>query len=274
MTKGLYLFVTSDRPDQYLNPILHCLQHKNLSKIVFLYVENRAGSDNDTSSSARSVRENVESLLSSLAHEGKYKYFTGNMRGTEVDLLQKGYSLDKLASVKEKYALLRARKVSWSDQDIDYFELKDELARIHTTEPDSIFDVTAVSKSYLGDIFAIGVVEGIDNIYTFGLNRSPNFDKPWESLFHELNFRKPGDKKGYDYVNLTKTYIYDKCTKSILVRQPSLVLSLLVAIALLITLIITSFVFGPTNWLVLIISGVATIASLLSFYFIFFPPRR
>ena len=203
MTEGLYLFVTSDRPDQYLNPILHCLQHKNLSKIVFLSVENRPGSD--TSSSARQVRENVESLLSSLAYKGKYKYFTGSMRSKEIDL-QITYSPDKLASIKEKYASAKARKVPWIEIEIDYFKLREELARIHKTEPDSVFDVSAVSKSYLGDLFAIGVVEGIDNIYTFNLNRSANFDEPWKSLFHELEFRNPGNK-GYNYVNLTKTYI-------------------------------------------------------------------
>src|SRR5437588_4055824 len=220
MTKSLYLFVTSDRPDQYLNTILHCLQDENPSEVVFLGVKNRPG--NDISSSAKLVRENVELLLSSLA-SGKYKYFTGIKKGNEDDL-QKYYPLDRLATISEKYASAKARKVSWSDKEIDYFKLREELARIHKTEPKSIFDVSAVSKSYLGDIFAIGVVEGIDNICTFNLNRGPNFDKPWESLFHELDFRKPGNK-GYDYVNLTKTHIYDKCTKSILIRQPSLVLS-------------------------------------------------
>ena len=94
MTKSLYLFVTSDRPDQYLNPILHCLQDENPSEVVFLGVKNRPG--NDISSSAKLVRENVELLLSSLA-SGKYKYFTGIKKGKEDDL-QKYYPLDRLAT--------------------------------------------------------------------------------------------------------------------------------------------------------------------------------
>lgn len=272
MTEGLYLFVTSDRPDQYLNPILHCLQHENPSKIVFVRVKNRPRSGNEISVSAKLARENVESLLSSLAYEGKYKYFTGEQKGKEVDLQNK-YSAEKVASIKEKYASAKARNVSWLDKDIDYYKLRDELARIHKTEPDSIFDVSAWSKSYLGDIFAIGVVESIDNIYAFKLERRENFDEPWKSLFHELEFQSP-DNKGYDYANLTKYPIYEKCTKSILIRQPPLILSLLVATALLITLIVTSFVFGSTNWFVLIISFIATLASIFSFGFIFFPTRR
>lgn len=267
MTKGLYLFVTSDRPDQYLNPILHCLQDENPDNIVFLRVKNRPNSGNEISVSAKLVRENVETLLSSLAYEGKYKYFTGGQRGEEVDLQNK-YLPEKLASIKEKYASAKARNVTWLSKEIDYYKLRDEFARIHKTEPDSIFDVSAISKSYLGDIFAIGVVEHIDNIYTFKLERRENFDEPWKSLFHEL------DGKGYDYVNLTKTPIYEKCTKSILIRKPSLILSLLVATALLITLIVTSFVFGSTNWFVLIVSFIATLASIFSFGFLFVPTRR
>lgn len=270
MTKGLYLFVTSDRPDQYLNPILHCLQReKDLNKIVFLSIEN--GPEGNMSSPARFVRENVESFLSSLAYEGKYKYFMEDKKVKETDLQTK-YSPEELATLKEKYASLKSRRVAWTDNEIDYEKLKEELAGIHKAEPDSIFDVSAVHKSYLGDIFAIGLVEGIHNICTFKLNKKENFAEPWKSLFHELEFKKPGDK-GYDYVNLTKRHIYVECTKSIFNRQPPLVLSLLIAIILLIALIITSFVFGSTNWLALIISGVATIASVLSLFFLFFPPK-
>ncbi len=271
MAEALYLFVTSERPDQYLNPTLHCLQHKNLSKIVFLYVENRAGSESETSSSARSVRENVESLLASLAYEGKYKYFTGKMKGKEVDL-QTVYLPDILASIKQKYSLLKDRKVPWLDKEIDYFNLREELTKIHKEEPEAIFDVSAVSKGYLGDIFAIGVLEGIDQIYTFNLNKGANFDEPWKSLYHELVFRK-ADSNGYDYTNLTKTYIYKICSKSILVRRPRLIVSLIAALALLIALIIVGLVFGPTNWFVLIIGGLATIASIFSLFYTFFPLR-
>src|SRR5260370_20501752 len=101
MVEALYIFVTSERPDQYLNPILHCLQSRNLSKIVFVHVEGVPDSEDDPNISARSVRENVESLLTLLAYHGKYKYFVKGMNeGKEVDL-QPFYISVKLASMKE-----------------------------------------------------------------------------------------------------------------------------------------------------------------------------
>jgi hypothetical protein len=242
----------------------------NLNKIVFLYVEYGAEDENNLVTSAKSIRENVESLLSALT-EGKYKYFIGKKKGQEYDLTQ-AYPLDRLASLKEKYSLLRARKVRWLDMDIDYHKLKQEIAEIHRKEPNAIFDVTAVSKEYIGDIFAIGVIEGIEQICTFKFKAGgPNFDEPWKSLYHELPFRSA---QGYDYLNLTTRPIYVKCGESILIRRPPLIISLFSAIALLIVLIGISFIFGPTNWFVLTISGLATIASILSLYYTIFPLRK
>lgn len=275
MTKGLYLFVTSDRPDQYLNPILHCLQQENpsTSKIVFVHVKDRPRSGREMNVSAKLARDNVQALLSCLADEGKYKYFAEGQKGKgEIDLKDK-YPPEKVASIKEKYASAKNRNVNWLDTEIDYSKLKDELAKIHKAEPNSIFDVSAWSKTYLGDIFAIGVIEGIDNIYTFKLASRENFEEPWKSLFHELKLGS-FDDDGYEYFPLTKNSIYKKCTESILILRPSLVLSLLVAFAVLITLVVTSLVFGPTNWFVLIMSSLATIASIFSLCLIFIQTRR
>ena len=96
MAETLYLFVTSERPDQYLNPILHCLQHMNLNKIVFLYVEYGAEDENNLVTSAKSIRQNVESFLSALT-EGKYKYFIGNLGSIRIYLiLLKSYCMSSL----------------------------------------------------------------------------------------------------------------------------------------------------------------------------------
>src|SRR3989442_13301132 len=129
MTESLYLFVTSDRPDQYLNPILHCLQHRHISKVVFLQVENRPGSEDDPNISARSVRENVETLLSTLANEGKYRYLTGKDKGKEFDL-QITYSPVRLASIKQLYYSLKTRNFSLSEEDVDYSKLREKLVKI------------------------------------------------------------------------------------------------------------------------------------------------
>jgi len=262
MAEVLYIFITSDRPDQYLTPILHCLQNRNVNKIVFLQVENRPESEDDPNISAKSVRQNVETLLSFLADRCKYKYLTGKDKDKEVDL-RTVYPPDQAASIKQLYYMLKTRKFSFTEDDVDYFKLREKLIKIRKEEPESIFDVSAVRKSYLSDILAMAVVEKIDNVYTIDLNRGPNFDEPWKSLFHELEFKKRGSN-GYKYIQLTTTPIFNDCMKSILILQPSFILSLLAAAALIVALIITSLIFGSSNWLALILGSLATIASIFS----------
>lgn len=271
MNQGLYLFVTSERPDQYLNPILHCLQNKNLDKIIFIQVENGPEEDDDTSGSAKLVHERVKTLFTKLADEGKYIDFSTLKSGKEVDL--KGiYQLDELAKIKGIYTSLKSRKVDWLDEEVDYYHLQSYLSRIYKNEPTSIFDVSAVGKEYLGDIIAIGVIEGISTIHSFKLYSGPNFKEPWKSLFPDLVFRKRV-KNGYNYVNLTKRPVYVKCSEAIFVRRPPLIISLFIATVLLVTLTVTSLVLGQTNWFIVTISSVATIASILSAIFTFLPSK-
>jgi hypothetical protein len=266
MTETLYIIITSDRPDQYLNVILHCLQYRSTTKIVFLQVEGRPDSDDDPNITARSVRESVEALLAALADQGNYKYLAKSDKyyGREVPLREK-YALDRAASIKQQYHSLKTRNYSMAEEDIHYSQLKDRLINIHRHRKESeyIIDVSAARKPFLSDILAIAIVEKFDNVYTIDLKRGPNFDEPWKSLFHELEYKKRGGN-GYSYVQLTTTPIFGDCRKSILILNPSLVLTLLAATAVLAGLIITSAFFGNSNWFILIIGFLAAIASLLS----------
>src|SRR2546423_10299685 len=121
MSQGLYIFVTSDRPDQYLNPILHCLQKQTIEKVVFVYVENGPDEDDNAGISAEDMRERVRGLLNKLADEGKYKYFTGGKKGEEVDL---PYSSSEVEKYKGIYSALKNRKVPWLTEEVDYYNLR------------------------------------------------------------------------------------------------------------------------------------------------------
>src|SRR5215472_3732149 len=114
----------------------------------------------------------------------------------------------------QKYSLLEGMDFSASEEDIDYSKLRERLVQFYK-EGSCIFDVSAARKLYLSDILAIAVVEKFNNVYTFDLKKTPNFDEPWEMLFHALE----QDNKGYNYSLLTATPIFEKCSQSILILQ-------------------------------------------------------
>ena len=274
---SVYLFATSERPDQYLNPILHCLQYKNVSKVVFVHIKglehtNSNGSTVKERGISAAVLRNVQVLLDSLALAGEYRYFIGKKSGERVKL-QDYYSTEQLATIQNTYKQFLDKEANWSHRDIEYLDLRKELANIYRKERGSIFDVTAINKRYLGDILAAGIIEGLKEIYTFDLKITPNFDEPWKMLFHEfLTEKQKGDC--YQYVNIVNTPIFRESASSILVRTLPLKISLVIAPILIIILIAINFYYGSTNWAIQTLAIMSTVAGLLSVYYNFFPPRR
>jgi len=269
MAKTLVLFVTSERPDQYLNPVVHCLLYEQVSKIVFIYIKgfgNTATNSNERGISGK-VSRNVQILLESLS-KGVYRYFDIPDNDT-VDL--KSIYSERIEGIKGIYKDCLEKDVNWSHRDINYLDLRKELA-LAKKETDSIFDITAVGKSYLGDILAASIIEGISNLHTFDLRVKPNFDEPWLMLFHDLKIDSSKDK--YQYVNIVNTPIFKESSNSLLVRTPSLKFSLIAAfVFLIITLAVYSF-YGEVNWFIQATFIVSAVTSFLSLFLNFFPPRR
>lgn len=187
-SSSLYIFVTSERPDQYLNSVVHCYLHRNISKIVFLYIKGTGDPEIGTNPNrgvSLSVSRNVQSLLEQLAN-GKYKFYRGSGEEPIVDL-GGVYQPPDLAVLKRIYKQCLDADLRWENIDVEYSALRAELSKINKREPNSVFDVTAVSKAFLGDIVACCIVEGIHSLYTFELKRKPDFEAPWSMLFHELD---------------------------------------------------------------------------------------
>ena len=273
MNQSLYIFVTSKRPDQYVNPIVHCLLYKGIRKVVFLHIkglEGEAPSDSERGISL-AVFLQVQSLLDDLS-KGFYRFFAGHKDGNKMINLQDMYP-GRLNLIKATYKQCLDMKVEWGYRDINYWDLREELARISKEEPGSIFDVTSIRKSHLGDILTCCIIEGIHSLYTFDLKIQPNFDEPWTMLFHELRTDNL-EKSHYRYTNIVDTSIFKACSNSILVRTPPIKISLLVAAVLLLVVLGVYFHFGEVNWFVQLAYIISAIASLLSLYLTFFPPRR
>ncbi len=241
-------------------------------KVKFLYIkglwdETAKANDPDKVISL-AVSRKVQSLLEDLSL-GIYTFYVGERKTIK---LQDVYPEKKLIQIKSVYKQCLEMKVRWDYDDINYLDLRKELASIHKKEPNSIFDVTAVKKSLLGDIISCSIIEGIHNIHTFDLEIKPNYDEPWIMLFHDLE--EENSKRNYQYINIVNTPIFRNCSNSILVRTLPLKFSLIIAFILLIAMLVIYYYYGEINWIVQVTFIFASIASLLSLFFNFFPLRK
>jgi len=73
MMKSLYLFVDSERPDQYLNSIVHGILNDGVRSVFFWHIRRPDGDEQPVPDgySAR-VMSDVQALLSSLADRAEY----------------------------------------------------------------------------------------------------------------------------------------------------------------------------------------------------------
>ncbi|MBD1905392.1 hypothetical protein NDI37_14555 [Funiculus sociatus GB2-A5] len=187
--KNLYIFVTSNRPDQYLNSSVHCILNEGVNRIVFVKI---TFSDSDVS--LNMLRQNVINLLDNLS-KVIYKFYTGDRAG-ETEDLNKIYQQTELIIMKTKYEQCLLDHISWETKIINYTEIKSYIASCKKQFKNSIFDVSGISKTFLGDIFACCLVEDIQNLYTFELKIKEDYTHPWIMLIHALQ-----KDKQYNYVN-------------------------------------------------------------------------
>jgi len=71
--KVLYIFVTSDSPDVYINTIGYCIEHHDISRVIFLGIVKDKGQRIGTEKYLKEVKDRVLKQLS-LLQEGKYLY--------------------------------------------------------------------------------------------------------------------------------------------------------------------------------------------------------
>ncbi|WP_204137967.1 hypothetical protein [Halomicronema sp. CCY15110] len=258
--RELYIFVTTDRPDQYLNSIVHCIE-KGVKRVVFIQVK-----DNRMEQiQLNLLKTNVYNLLRNLSI-GIYKYYTGAFKDQVVQL-DTEYAADELARLKAKYSLCLTDGIDWEVKRIQYLDLRKYISALSKRKSSAI-DVTSVSKVYIGDIFACSLLENIDQLYTFELLVKPNFEKPWKTLVHELV-----EGKAYRYTNLVETLIFKDSNKSILIRTTPLLISIVLTVLFIAFTLVATFFFGFSSIFIQIISTIGTVLGIISFFLIYFPVR-
>jgi len=258
--RDLYIFVTTDRPDQYLNSIVRCIE-KSTKRIVFVQVE-----DNRMEQvQLNLLKTNVYNLLQNLS-TGIYKYYTGAFKDKVVQL-DLEYTADELARLKAKYSLCLTDEIDWTVERVQYLSLRRYISVLGKRKG-VIIDVTSVSKVYIGDIFACSLLENIDQLYTFELLVKPDFDKPWKTLVHEL-----AEGKTYRYTNLVETPIFKESNKSILIRTTPLFISIIGTVVFIAVTLVATFILGFSSVFIQVVSTIGTVLGIISFFLIYFPVR-
>lgn len=258
--KVLHIFVTTDRPDQYLNSIVRCIE-EGTKKIIFVQVE-----DNQIEQiQLNLLRTNVYNLLQNLS-TGNYKFYTGALKDSVVPLGTE-YNANELANLKAKYSFCLSDNIDWKVERIQYLDLRQYISLLKKNR-EVIIDVTAVSKVYIGDIFACCLLENVNNLYTFQLLVKPNFDKPWKTLIHDLE-----NPKNYNYTNLVATPIFKESTKSVLIRTTPLFVSIVGTVLFIALALAATSIFGFSSIFAQAMSTVGTVLGIISFFLIYFPVR-
>lgn len=146
-TKALYIFVTSDRPDVYINTIGYCVDNFDISRIVLLEILKDKGQRSATEAHLRSVRNNIREQLS-LLQENRYEYYDRKVgKPVQKELCLEDYHL-------ERYA--RIAKQNIETQVIFYESLEQEInSLLQANDDNCIFDVSGLSKGLLVDVYML-----------------------------------------------------------------------------------------------------------------------
>lgn len=270
--KTLHIFVDSERPDQYLNTIVHCVLDRDVRAIEFLHIRTLTSIDTQNRSNGLSSRvmAAVQSQLKNLAERHEYTSQSADGSHQRVELASI-YGQEKAAEVAAYYERVREISLSYSNREVEYDELRSVMQKLAEKGSNAFLDVTAVKKRYLGDIIAAGLVEGIRGLWTFDLLiRTANFDKPWSMLIHEL--RASGTVM-YRYTNILDTQTYKACVRLVFIRAPRYKRMAIGTVALILVSALGYFVLGEESQAVKVILAMSGIASIASLALVFSPPR-
>jgi hypothetical protein len=233
MTIFCYVFVSSERPDPYVNAICAMIKHHSDIRITFV------GISDPHSKRAEEVATKVYRMISELAEN---RYEGVDPRGNiEVRPIQ-GCDLYRKAA-----GILRETK---EDVTVPRDELDDRL-REFTRRGEAIFDVTALQKNYLVDLVSLLTSRRIGKVCYFNNKKPPTFTE--EDLIHALL------SDDYDYVDLAQSKNVQKAVNRIgrfsAYRQVTVYTAAAVAIAG-----IPLMAFGPQSPIFNWIQGMSAVA--------------
>jgi hypothetical protein len=186
----LYIFITSDIPDPYINAIAHCgSYYKELTQVTLIEILGDRRRVGQKKEHLNRLRQDIKDQLKGLS-SAKYLSLKDNAR-TWVDV-----------RIEESDRIIYAGLAEIS---IDvtvwiYDDLKTEVANLLNSRGsfEYVFDVSAVLKSQLVDVYVVLRSENISAIHSFELITGRSYDD--RDLIHNRIFGET-----YKYPSLTES---------------------------------------------------------------------
>jgi minimal CRISPR polymerase domain len=198
----LYIFTTSEVPDPYINVVAHCAaNYENLNQITLIGITGDRRKVSLERDKLGKLKQNIDNQLDSLTR-GKYL----KKKGKEWEELEIDIDIEPVDC--QTYS--RLKDFPFNVQVLIYQDLEEEIQRFLNTEDSvlHIFDVTAVLKSYLVDIYTILRFRNVSTIHSFELFNERSYDH--KDLIHNQTY-----KKTYDFTCLSESsYTRDKIVVS------------------------------------------------------------
>lgn len=193
---SLFIFLTSNNPDVYINVLGYCLEQYDIVQVRLLEIYEDRGQIERVKAGLAQSKERILLRLNNL-RSGKYDY----KDNCEKDAKKKKNKIRKIdidTQQKERYLSIYDLLSQKALLDVVFYGELDEWLTSNITE-NLIVDLTGVSKDYLVDIYTILMLRNVGSTHSFKIYKRPSFDD--KDLIHNLDIKH----RDYEYVNLSQS---------------------------------------------------------------------
>lgn len=167
MSKTLYTFATSERPDAYINALSHAIAHHEVTTFHVIVISEHDYKDiSESKVWATNVISQISNQLSMLS-KGKY---LDDKTGSAIPLK----STEDIDTYER--CLETINKSGTTGIVIPLNELDKQL-RLYASKGQCLFDVSALKKNLLVDVVAVLLSVNFSDVYSFELHKKPQYDQ-------------------------------------------------------------------------------------------------
>ncbi|MBD2898406.1 hypothetical protein amrb99_73760 [Actinomadura sp. RB99] len=241
----LYIFASSDRPDPYVNVLVHALSTYPLVEVRFIGIREHEYSNEQVDGRVNATLTAVYARLEELASG-----LSGEDYSPSVDM--NGRALYRTCLEKLEDVQVGASVISWP-------ELDQRLGRL-AAHGRPMFDVTTLKKNLLMDVVALLLSRDCSDVFNFELLKAPNYDE--RDLIHAL---RPNE---YKYRSIAESRHIEAARRRMVSR--SMTFRSIAWLTLAITGIVAAVqIFFPNGWGQAAVTVIATATSIAAWLYFF-----
>ena len=183
---SLFIFSDSPIPDSYINVIAHWNARKNIQDITLIKIEKDIGKKGYAHSYLEGLEDRINLQLSLLSSSKYLRQKRGTRNEWETVEIQLSEAEQKVyEEIKESLSSNSFRLKALTYEELGGF-LGNVVEKNRKTAIVSIFDITAVKKEYIVDIYAVLCEKEERNISTFQLILPPSHTE--QDLIHNIRW--------------------------------------------------------------------------------------